>query len=317
MIAALALAAAVAAPIFQFHTDEFWLNLHHFLYVLGRAEAKTADSSRDAVRGAPADEERGLATLSAPEQQIWRDAVQHYAAGISLKDAVFDEPLAKAAHALVAAGTDPELAVGGADGLDPAIAAILNRAAPVYRKAWWAAHRAANERWRATVQALVGQHGDTVLAFITRAYGMKWPDGGYPVHVSAYANWAGAYSTSGNLLVLSSLDGGTQGLQGLETVFHEGMHQWDDAMIALVRDRARARGVRLPPNLSHAMIFFTAGEAVRHAVPSHVPYADAAGVWDRGFTVFRQPLIDVWKPFLDGRGTRDEALAALVAAVGR
>jgi hypothetical protein len=156
-----------------------------------------------------------------------------------------------------------------------------------------------------------------VLAFITRAYGMKWPDGGYPVHVSAYANWAGAYSTSGNLLVLSSLDGGTQGLQGLETVFHEGMHQWDDAMIALVRDRARARGVRLPPNLSHAMIFFTAGEAVRHAVPSHVPYADAAGVWDRGFTVFRQPLIDVWKPFLDRRGTRDEALAALVAAVGR
>ena len=25
--------------IFVFHTDEFWLNLHHFLYVLGRDEA--------------------------------------------------------------------------------------------------------------------------------------------------------------------------------------------------------------------------------------------------------------------------------------
>src|SRR5207247_7166487 len=24
------------SPIFRFHTGEFWLNLHHFLYVLGR-----------------------------------------------------------------------------------------------------------------------------------------------------------------------------------------------------------------------------------------------------------------------------------------
>jgi len=41
------------AFIFRFEADEFWLNLHHFLYVLGRAEAKMADASREAVAGAP------------------------------------------------------------------------------------------------------------------------------------------------------------------------------------------------------------------------------------------------------------------------
>jgi hypothetical protein len=31
------------SPIFKLESDEFWLNLHHFLYVLGRAEATMAD----------------------------------------------------------------------------------------------------------------------------------------------------------------------------------------------------------------------------------------------------------------------------------
>ena len=34
-------APAAQPTFFTFETDEFWLNLHHFLYVLGQAEAKT------------------------------------------------------------------------------------------------------------------------------------------------------------------------------------------------------------------------------------------------------------------------------------
>ena len=41
--------STTSPPIFRITTDEFWLNLHHFLYVLGRAEARTNDSTRDAV----------------------------------------------------------------------------------------------------------------------------------------------------------------------------------------------------------------------------------------------------------------------------
>jgi hypothetical protein len=83
----------VSENIFVFHTDEFWLNLHHFLYVLARAENKESDASREAVVDAPADQERGLAKLSPKEQAIWRKAVASYAAGPSKKDMVFDDPL--------------------------------------------------------------------------------------------------------------------------------------------------------------------------------------------------------------------------------
>jgi hypothetical protein len=310
-VTALVLVAATAAsPIFQFQTDEFWLNLHHFLYVLGRAEAKLADATRDAVRDAPGDAERGRATLSDFERRAWQEAVEFYAAGPSRKDAVFDEPLAAVTGALAKAGSATAVP---REGLDGGWAAALEKAAPIYRRVWWPVHRAANQQRRTEIQVLVDRHGAEVLAFVAKAFGLQWPENGFPVHFSGYANWAGAYSTTGNLLVVSSLDRGTQGDNGLETVFHEGMHQWDDQLFAMLREQTRKIDKLVPRNLSHALIFFTAGEAVKRVIPGHVPYADAAGVWGRGMASLRDALTETWKPYLDGRGTRDEALAALVA----
>src|SRR4051812_20108788 len=88
-LSAAILTAALTAPpgpLFRFHTDEFWLNVHHFLYVLGRAEANLPDASRAAVAAAPSEAERGVATLSPEELKTWKEAVAFYAAGPSKKD---------------------------------------------------------------------------------------------------------------------------------------------------------------------------------------------------------------------------------------
>ena len=68
------------------------------------------------------------------------------------------------------------------------------------------------------------------------------------------------------------------------------------------------------------MIFFTTGEAVRSIAPDHVPTIDRLGLWTLNLSGaslpasrLKQPLLDTWKPFLDGRGTREAALAALLA----
>lgn len=299
--------------IFVYHTDEFWLNLHHFLYVLGRAQNKTTDSSREAVIKAPADQDKGLATLSESERKVWNEAVSAYAAGLSKKDLVFDDPLPAMTKALADAGEARSLS---GTPVDPATAAILQRAEPIYRKVWWPAHQKANRAWRDSIQKLVRRHGPSVLAFITRAYGFSWPEAGYGVHVAAYTNWAGAYSTRGDLLVLSSRTEGEQGLYGLETIFHEGMHQWDPQMFEVIRAQARLANKVLPRGFSHALIFFTAGEAIRHVAPEHVPYAEKFGVWERGLIQFKQPLEQAWKPYLEGKGTRDEGLAEVIKLVG-
>jgi len=300
--------------VFRFETDEFWLNLHHFLYVLGRAEAKAKDATREAVAQAPEEAARGAAALSEEERKAWTDAVRAYAAGPSQKDAVFDNGLADAAVALAAAR---EMDALPHEGLHPAIAAILERAAPAYRKAWWPAHRQGNRGWVGPMQDLLARHGHAVFEYILHAYALPWPEDGYGVHLSAYANWAGAYSTTGKLLVVSTATDKTRGLHGLEIVFHESMHQWDDKMDVLLAELAKPTGKPVPGTLSHALVFYTAGEAVKHAVPQHVPYADAFHLWDRGLGPYKAALDAHWKPWLEGKGTRDEALSAVLASLAK
>ena len=125
-------------PIFVFHTDEFWLNLSHFLYVLGRAQNKAPDAGREAVVNAPEDQTRGLTKLNAKEQTAWREVVTAYAASFSKKDLIFDESASTVTKALAGAGDGKSLK---GVVIDPALAALLERAAPIYRKAWWTDQR--------------------------------------------------------------------------------------------------------------------------------------------------------------------------------
>jgi hypothetical protein len=298
------------ARIFVFHTDEVWLNLHQFLYVLGRHEAQMPDRTRRATAGAPADAEHALSQLGGEEQRSWRDAVTFYANGPSRLDAVFDEPLVAAGQALARVATGSSLEGAG---LDPALAATLTKVRPIYQKAWWPAHQQANHAWVRTTQNLLDAHGAAVLTFVTRAYQLPWPASGYPVHVSGYANWAGAFSTRGNLLIISSLDTGNHGTSAFETVFHEAMHQWDDPVDAALGAEAAKQKRAIAPSLSHALIFYTAGEAVRSVIPAHVGYAEANGLWPQSGLGALKPALDAsWKPYLNGNGTRAEAFAALV-----
>ena len=98
----------------------------------------------------------------------------------------------------------------------------------------------------------------------------------------------------------------------LTSLFVRPGHQWDDAVDAALKEQARRINKPLPDRLSHALIFFTAGEAVRHVVPEHTPYTDKSSVWQRDMIPEREVLTEIWKPYLEGRGTRDEAFAAII-----
>jgi hypothetical protein len=311
-----ALAAPSPAPIVKFFTDDFYLNLHHFLYVLGRAEAKLPDSKRDGVRDAPADQERGLAALGDNERKTWRAAVSAYAVGLSKSDVVSSRDLVTLAGAL-AVLPDPSNLESASSAVAPDVAATLNRAAPIFRTVWWPAQHRANRQWADAMRPIVDRHGPAILAFIMKIYGLPWPAGGYPVHISGYTNWAGAYSTSGPLLMIASLDKGTAGMDGLELIFHESMHQWDEPLLARLQQIGAAIGKKVPPLLTHALIWMTAGEATRRVLPDYTPIAER-GIWERADYPKLKPALDAtWLPYLRGAGTRDEALLELMKAVGK
>jgi hypothetical protein len=303
-----------ALPLFTFETDELWLNLHHFLWVLGRAEAGIRDNTRQSAVTAASEAERALPRLSAEDRAAWAEAVHVYAAGLS-RYAALQEPMPTTTRALASAGDGPTLA---SVALDAALVAALEHAAPIYRKVWWPAHLEANRAWRSATQTLVDRYGAEVVDYVTRAYGAAWPASGYAVHVSAYANAGSAYSSGiTGMIVAPSQSEFTAGLYALEAIVHEAMHQWDGQTFSAMR--AAAPNARIPRDLTHALIFYTSGEAVRRVAPTHVPMADEIDIWSLGLSGSTLPsqrlkplLVEIWQPWLDGRGTRDDALAALV-----
>jgi hypothetical protein len=308
-------APRTVSPLFTFETDELWLNLHHFLWALGRAEAGIRDNARQSAVTAAGEAERALPSLSAEDRAAWAEAVRAYAAGLSRK-AALEEPMPSTTRALATARDRPTLA---GVGLDDALVATLERAAPIYRKVWWPAHLEANRAWRSAAQALVDRHGAEVVDYVTRAYGAAWPASGYAVHVSGYANAGSAYSSGiTGMIVTPSQSEFTAGLYALEAIVHEAMHQWDGQTYSAMRDAAP--NARIPRDLTHALIFYTSGEAVRRVEPAHVPMADKFEIWPLRLSGATLPadrlkplLVEIWQPWLDGRGTRDQALAALVA----
>ncbi len=298
--------------VIRLHTGGFWLNLHHFLYVLGRAEAGMSDAGRDAVRHAPAEQNSVLARLSAEDQRVWRAAVTSYARGLSRRDMVHDAMLSRLTHRLSSA--DPA-SPASESGIEPAVAEVLDRAATIYRTAWWPRHDAANRARADEYRPMLARHGEALSAFVSRVYGATWPVPGFDMHLSAYTNWAGAYSTTtGPLLVASSLYGSLDGWHGIELLLHESLHQWDEQILARLASAARAANVPVPPyDVVHAMIFATAGEAVRRIVADHVPFAELHGLWGgRSFGPHKARVDAAWGPWLRGEGTLEDALAALV-----
>jgi hypothetical protein len=256
-----------------------------------------------------------LNELSAVARTEWAAAVTYYTKGPSTRDAVFDASLVRATEALAALGDAAALTPAVAATLGPEWRAMLDRVAPTYRRVWWPGHLRANLARLAEITPLVEKHAPAILAVVTRAFGQEWAPAGFPVHLSSYATWSGAYSTGDNLLVVSSLDSGNAGLLGLETLFHEATHQWDELTAAALQAAAAKAGTRVPPSLSHSLIFFTAGAAVKRVEPSHVPYAVANGLWPRFGLDIKAALDLAWQPFLDGRGTREEALIAVLRQI--
>ncbi len=298
---------AVPAPLFTFQAG-FWNNLHHFLYVLGRAQNGTPDSRRDAVVKAPSDLD-GLGTRPEAERRAWTEAVRFYAAGPSRQDLVFDNNAVSVTRAIADAPDGSDLS---GLGLDPQLTETLLHAAPVYRAVWWPRHARANADRQRELTAELAAYGDAAVKRLTSLYGTSWPARPRVVNLAAYTNWAGAYSTDGGLIEFASTDPALGHDDGLETLLHESSHQWDEEIDGRLRRIADSRGLTLPRDLSHMLIFYTSGEIVRELIPAHVPYAVKNGVWDRGsFRGMKAVLEKYWQPYIDGRSSFDDAIVAV------
>ena len=289
------LAAQQRPQLFTFHSND-WLNLHHYI--------------RSVARGAP-----GPGGLTPSEQKEWAEGVTFYKP-YAARDVLRDDGMVAIASALRAGEGKSNL-----DGvaIDPALKAMLERLMPIYRMRAWTEHDRANREWIATIVPLVDRHGAPISRSITRAYGVTWPREPMHVDLSVVAGPVGAFSVN-NHITISSFDPSYRGHAGLEMVFHEASHGLGvfAALIQPLNQIAAVQKVTVPPQLWHAVLFYTAGEMTTRELKAHgieySPYANAAFYDNLCGPGCVARIREHWTPRLDGKRSVADALSPLVAA---
>jgi hypothetical protein len=161
----------------------------------------------------------------------------------------------------------------------------------------------------------IAEHGAPISDRLSRAFQTPWP-AVVPVATVAHASWAGAFQTDTPLLVhISSGYEAHQGSGGLEQLYHEAGHAIDDSVFRALRGEAQRlkKSVRRGfwQELTHLILFYTAGYSVRERIPEHVPYAERWGVAERSRAEYAL-LHEHWRPYLEGQITFADAISRLV-----
>jgi hypothetical protein len=304
--------AVVSASPFQLRNG-FWINLHHALYQESLPTEKGAAPHETTAPPA--------AALTAEERAAWEQALAYYRAEIGPHD-VFERAMAHVDYTLADLADDAS--PGGAP-LKPELAAALRRAAPVYRAHGWPAQERANRFWIAVAVPMIRELGPRMMERLAAAYRVPWPDRPILVDVVSYANWAGGYTELGhpNHTVITSLEPSYQGFAALEMLFHEASHTLldgrNDPVTRAVEREALSQKRAAPKNLTHAILFYTAGEVARRTlaeagVRDYVPVAER-GLWKRAWPTLKEPLDRFWLPYLDGKLGFDPAIAGIVGSL--
>ena len=279
---------------YVFHSS-FWINLHERLR--SEAMARTPEAHGD---------------FTAPECEAWDAAIATYKSDVAKRDAIFDKDLVAWTRALAMSGDAKE-----PRGVPDNIAAALRRAAPVYRAHEWTADDRGNRFSIAMATTLLREAGAEMTKDIERWYGITWPKSLH-FEVTAFAEPFGANTPPSTpdlrLTVMSTHDPAYQGLNELEMLFHEPLHHFD--LLPPIAAAMKETDTIPPRGFSHALLFYTAGEAARRALAARgITYKPVAIlVGERAWPKLLPLLQEHWQAYLDGKITRDEALRKILIA---
>jgi hypothetical protein len=320
---------AAPLPVFEFHSG-FWLNLHHTLYRIARAQRASSTTANASANPA------AISNLSPAEQRVWSAALAFYSKTYADKDLTVSLEMILIKNQLGDFETCEDLAGFKKKtcdaGLPAKLTETLDAAAPVYRSHLWQDHDRANRRWIAAVAPLVRRNGLDLSHRLAEIYQTNWPKERIRVDVTSYASSTGAYTTLDPLRVtVSSADPRNQGSEALEVLFHEASHGIADGLQDAIYRECRQREKPIPRDLWHALLFYTTGEVIRplglnasdsassssgsSGSSGYVPYAVREGLYKRGWENYLRVLIQYWQPYLDGRVTFDDAIAHMVSAL--
>jgi hypothetical protein len=254
-------------------------------------------------------EQTQLGDLEEGERQTWTRTVDFYRERLIADDLLFDQNLIALRGGLAAIACSAL----GPESIDTELRTVLVDAMPVYRQRWWPEHHTANMVWIQSQLQELKSYEAILAERLAEAYGGEWPPERLRVDVAAYSNWAGAYTTNHpNHVTISSTS--YKDLEGLEILFHEVSHAsfFEQRILGQLAAAFRRHGADPPGRLFHVIQFVTPAELLRsllsveerdsfHSVAERVAERSR---WSDQYRI----VLEHWKPFLEGRVERTEAL---------
>jgi hypothetical protein len=291
--------------VFLFQNN-FWVGLHHFL----RGESRR--------RSMETPLELPLSTLNTEERAAWQRGLDGYLE-LSKLSLIFDERLTRINNALAEA---PHTGFLRNNEIESKIVATLNAAAPVYRTHRWKEHRQENADWIAAHGPAIREHAVAVRKAIADALQAVAPTEPILVDLArdigpnlAYTT-GGPKGTGGHTVIAPQKNADSE--VALNTIFHEVSHTMDRQITQALDQEAKRQGVKLPPDLWHALTLYTTWRIVKGTLGkerglAYRPDVDNARMFARnGWQTVLAILEKDWQPSLDGRTAFPDALRDLV-----
>ena len=320
--------AGVWVPTLQFRSG-FWVNLHHFLYYQARLQSGLALAPGAEPNSAAANA-ANLGDLSPAERKAWQNAVDYYVRNFASAELPYDRSLAEIDDRLSDLASCPDLDGSSSPacvaGIDPALFAVLEEAAPAYRNHWWIQQNRANEAWISKAAALFQQYGGRPSQGLSRAFNNVWPAGPIPIDVVYYASASGSYTTLDPAHIFNAASSPqVQGLALLERVLREASEVIAQPVETAIIQQCRKHTKPIPRDLWHALASYTTAEIFDRSFagqglpqgsgPVSFARSDEEYMSVRGWTSYQQLLERYWQPYLDNQADMQAAIAQMVNAL--
>ncbi|MEW6212002.1 MAG: hypothetical protein AB1631_26840 [Acidobacteriota bacterium] len=205
-----------------------------------------------------------------------------------------------------------------------ALAKALSRIEDAFRKKVWPQHKTEIDKAALhIVQRLIPKTREC-FAYISKALGMSEATGTIPLYLVYQAPRPEGFTfrrRDGKGVCLMSVTANT-GTQLFEIALHESIHALDvesagegNALVE-IRNRLTKAGLKSDDpdlrNVPHTLMFIQAAETIRRIVDqTHKHYGEVSGYYERVPLVSKIEL-PIWIAYLDGKITRDEAVAQIV-----
>jgi hypothetical protein len=173
--------------------------------------------------------------------------------------------------------------------------------------------------WIADVARRTAPVAPQIIDRLTSLYGVKWFDTPVRVDVVRFGKIQGAYTTLNPRVhtIAASADTNLAGWAGTEILFHESSHCLIDNVRAAVGQAMTAAGKK-PRDLWHVVLFYITGEVTRRTLAArdieYQPYLYAIGLFTSAWPMFREPVEQTVRPFVDRQITLSEMARALAAS---